>query len=110
MKRISLDARLDQRHVNRIIVDLLARLPGAVERQVYAMRVAEQAGVSADAVSAEVERRRKRLLSSARRTEARESRRPEQQLQPEEKSLRYEDPASAAAEEGLIRLDRKSVV
>lgn len=84
--------------------ELLARLPGKVERQVYAMRVAELAGVKGEAVADEVERRRKRLLSAARKAESREQNRPERQLQPEEKSFRYEDPASAAAEEGLIRL------
>ena len=84
--------------------DLLARLPGAVERQVYAMRVAELAGVKGEAVADEVERRRRRMLSTARKSEAREQSRPERQLQPEEKSFRYDDPASAAAEEGLVRL------
>ena len=52
----------------------------------------------------EVERRRKRLLNAARKAESREQTRPEKQLQPEEKALRYDDPASAAAEEGLVRL------
>ena len=84
--------------------ELLARLPGAVERQVYAMRVAEQAGVKADAVSDEVERRRKRLLRSARQEQARTQTQPLRQRQPEEKALHFEDPASAAAEQGLIRL------
>ncbi|MCR5665065.1 MAG: DNA primase [Oscillospiraceae bacterium] len=83
--------------------DLVARLPAPVERQVYAMRVAELAGVKAEAVSDEVERRRKKLLSRAKKDEAREQR-PERQLQPGERSLHYADPASAAAEEGLIRL------
>ena len=44
---------------------LLATLPGAVERQVYAIRVAGQAGVGQDAVIQEVERQRKRLLRQA---------------------------------------------
>ena len=83
---------------------MLARLPGAVERQVYSMRVAELAGVKGEAVADEVERRRKRMLSAARKAESREQSRPERQLQPEEKSFRYDDPSSAAAEEGLIRL------
>ena len=84
--------------------DMLARLPGAVERQVYAMRVADLAGVKGEAVADEVERRRKRLLSAARKNESRAQSRPERQLQPEEKRFRYDDPASAAAEEGLVRL------
>lgn len=84
--------------------DLVARLPGAVERQVYAMRVASLAGVSADVVAKEAERRRKRLVSQATRTSEREQTRPERQTQPEAKELRYDDPASAAAEQGVIRL------
>ena len=84
--------------------DLVARLPGSVERQVYAMRVASMSGVSADVVTKEVERLRKKLVNQASRSEARQQSRPERQLQPEEKALRYEDPSSAAAEEGVIRL------
>lgn len=84
--------------------DLVARLPGAVERQVYAMRVASLAGVSADVVAKEAERRRKRLVSQAARASEREQTRPERQAQPEAKELRYDDPASAAAEQGVIRL------
>ena len=84
--------------------DLVARLPGAVERQVYAMRVAAMAGVPNDVVADEVERRRKRLVRSAARAEAREQERPERQSQPNEKELRYDDPVSARAEEGVIRL------
>ena len=72
--------------------------------QVYAMRVASLSGVAADAVTAEVERRRKRLLSGARRANAREQSRPERQTQPVEKEFRYENPGSAVAEEGVIRL------
>ena len=84
--------------------DLVARLPGSVERQVYAMRVASMSGVSADAVTKEVERLRKKLVNQASRSEARQQSRPERQFQPEDKALRYEDPSSAAAEEGIIRL------
>lgn len=84
--------------------ELVAKLPGAVERQVYAMRVADMAGVSEKVVADEVERRRKKLMKSARRAEDREQSRPERQSQPTEKSIRYENPASAVAEEGVIRL------
>ena len=83
---------------------LVARLPGPVERQVYAMRVASLAGVAADAVTGEVERQRKRLVSRTYRETEREEGRPERQFQPGPRQLQYEDPGSAAAEEGLIRL------
>ena len=84
--------------------ELVARLPGSVERQVYAMRVASMAGVNADVVAGETERRRKKLLRQSRREDSREQSRPERQSQPAEKAFRYENPASAVAEEGVIRL------
>ena len=83
---------------------LLASLPGAVEREVYSARVAEKAGVNRDAVAAEVQRLRKRRLSDARRREARDQARPEQNAQPRQRGIRYDNPRSARAEEGLIRL------
>lgn len=84
--------------------DLVARLPGAVERQVYSMRVAAMGGVPDNAVVSEVDRRRKRLLSSARRSENRAQTRPERMPAPGGGRKPYADPYSAAAEEGLIRL------
>ena len=84
--------------------ELLATLPGPVERQVYAMRAAGEAGVGADAVIREVERRHKVLVMRSRRKTEKEMNRPERAAQPPERELRYQDPGSAAAEEGLIRL------
>ena len=100
------DLSVDEQKVDflREASELVARLPGSVERQVYAMRVASMAGVSAEVVTAEVERRRKKLLRDSRRADEREQRRPERQSQPAEKAFRYENPASAVAEEGVIRL------
>ncbi len=83
---------------------LLASLPGPVERQVYAGRVAADAGVGQDAVFAEAERQRKKLLRRARQEEEKSANRPERLSQPAAKELRYRDPVSAAAEEGVIRL------
>ena len=100
------DLSVDEQKVEFLkeATDLLARLPGSVQRQVYAMRVAGMAGIPPDAVSAEVERRRKRLMSRAYRETEREQARPERQSQPAEKELRFEDPVSAEAEKGVIRL------
>ena len=83
--------------------DMVARLPGSAERAVYAMRVAELAGVSADAVTAEVAQRRKRLLSRAGREAERQQTRPSRVLGQTGK-IRYADQASARAEEGIIRV------
>ena len=83
---------------------LLARLPSDVEREVFALRVAEEAGVSREAVLADVKRLRSRLLSQARRGAEKTAARPAQNVQPKERGLRYDDPRSARAEEGVIRL------
>ena len=87
----------------REATDLVARLPGDAERQVYAMRVAELAGIPADAVTAEVARRRKRLLSRAGREQEREQIRPARVARSEGRP-RYEDEASGKAEEGILRV------
>ena len=83
---------------------LLASLPNAVEREVYAARVAEKAGVSRQAVLSEVERLRSRRIREARKKEARDQSRPAMNAQPLQRGIRYDDPRSARAEEGLIRL------
>lgn len=84
--------------------ELVARLPGSVERQVYAMRVASLAGVPNDVVAQEVERRHKKAVRTACRENENKLSHPERQLQPGQKEFHYENPESAAAEEGIIRL------
>ena len=84
--------------------DMVAHLSGSVERQVYSRRIAAMAGVSPEVVSQEVERRRKNALRSAQKGAARELEHPVKQFQPKDKQLQYENPESAAAEEGIIRL------
>ena len=82
----------------------MASFPGAAEREVYAKRVAETASVNGNVIADEVERVRKRIVSKAARDERKAVSRPEQMAQPADRQLRYDDPASAVAEEGVIRL------
>ena len=84
--------------------EMVARLPGSVERQVYAMRVASLANVPNDVVAQEVERRHKKAVRTAYRENANKLSHPERQFQPGQKEFHYENPESAAAEEGIIRL------
>lgn len=100
------DLGVDEQKVDFLkeATELVARLPGTVERQVYAMRVAAMAAVPENVVADEVERRRKRLLSSARRAEDRQQARLDRAPPSGGKAMHYADPASAAAEEGVIRL------
>ncbi len=100
------DLSIDEQKVQYLkdATDMVARLPGAMERQVYAMRVATKTGLNADAVQQEVERCRRRIVKSAQRRDERELSRPVKQAQPENKNFRYDNPESATAEEGIIRL------
>ena len=86
------------------ISNLLASLPGAVEREIYTVRAAETAGTSPDAMKLEVQRAFKRRVAKEKRAELRKDLNPAAQLQPRERALRYENIRSARAEEGVLRL------
>jgi len=84
---------------------VIALLPSPVEREVYAMRVAEKTGVSKTVVTEEIERARKRKAFGAKKQEEREAVRAiRAAAQPKDRSLRYENERSALAEEGVVRL------
>ena len=83
---------------------LLAAVPNAVEREIYTMRAAEAAGITAEAMKLEVERARKRAHYKERREQERRDLNPATAAQPRERSIRYTDLRSALAEEGVLRL------
>ena len=100
------DLQIDEQRVAFVkeAAGVVAELPGSVEREVYAMRVAETAGMPAAVVTDEVQRQRKRRLSRARKEQERGLLRPATAMQPPGRSIRFDDPRSAAAEQGIIRL------
>lgn len=83
--------------------NLIAKLTKPMEREVYGGRVAEIAGVSRDVVLKEVEQQRRYQAKNARMERTRNER-PENLIQPSDRSLRYVNPKSAAGEEGVIRM------
>ena len=83
---------------------LIASFPNAVQREIYADRAAEVAGVSAQAVRLEIEKARKKRRSAEQKKQEAIDLAPAKQLQPQIKGLRYDDVKSAAAEEGLLRM------
>ncbi len=88
----------------REALSILSELSGAVEREVYAGRVAEQTGLSKSAVLDELKRARARRVSRDKRQKEREDTRPLRSVQPKARGLKYDDPASAVAERGVIAL------
>ena len=69
------------------ISDLLASLPGAVEREVYTVRAAETAKITLEAMRLEVQRAFKRRTAKEKRAELRKDLNPAAQLQPKQRSL-----------------------
>ena len=100
------DLRDDQQRVAfaEEVSALIARLDNAVEREIYAARAAERAGISKEALQLEVQRAAKRKYGKERRERQRKEMNPAAALQPSERSIRYSDIHSAMAEEGVIRL------
>ena len=86
------------------ISELLSSLPNAVEREIYATRAAEVAKITPEAMKLEVQRAFKRRVSREKKAALRKDLTPAAQLQPKERSLRYENVRSARAEEGILRL------
>jgi len=83
---------------------LLARVGSSIEREVYITRVAKETGVSVDALSHEVKKERRALERKSKREEEKKELAPIQKMMPKERSLRYNNPRCAAAEEGLVAL------
>jgi DNA primase len=84
---------------------VVARLPDRAQRDLYAARLAEQVGVKEDAVRGDVEKTRAQLIRRARSNENRSAvRAPERPAAAQGRKLYFDDPRSAAAEQGLIRL------
>jgi len=81
-----------------------AALSDKVKREVYSKRIAETARLSEQTVMDDVERLYKSACKRAQKDTQRKLDHPEKMFQPSDRELRYENPESAAAEEGLIRL------
>ena len=88
----------------REAAEMVAGLPSPVEREIYGARAAEAAGISAEAMGQEVKRALARRIRKEKKQEERRNLAPAQQLQPEERALRYDNIRSARAEEGVLRL------
>ena len=88
----------------RTAAELLSRLDSPVEQEVFAAQVSQRTGVGKDALMQEIRQARNRSFRAAKRKQDRRSLTPLNQSQPRDRQLRYENPRSARAEEGILRL------
>ena len=86
------------------VSEVIAGLPSPVEREIYAARAAELANITPEAMKLEVQRAFKRKTGQEKKRQLRQDLNPAAQLQPKERTLRYENLRSARAEEGALRL------
>ena len=100
------DLKIDEERVAYLkeSAKLISSLHNQLEREVYSLRCAQTAGVSAKVVEDEVQRLRKRMLSQERKEYERQEMSPIKAFQPRDKSLRYDNVRSARAEQGVISL------
>ena len=100
------DLRSDQGRIDYTaeVSQVLSELDNAVEREVYANRAAEAAGLSPDAMWQEVERAARKRRYSDRKKRERQELNPAMTMQPAARGSRYTNLRSAMAEEGVIRL------
>ena len=83
--------------------ELLSELASEPEREIYGAQVAKTAGISPESVENEVKKMRKTKRARQRKQYEKRVTRPAAAMQPADRSLRYENEYSAAAEEGVIR-------
>ena len=88
----------------RAAAEMLSTLDSPVEREVYAGQLSELTGVGKAALLQEIQRAWNQRLRGAKKKQTRRDMTPVAQLQPRARQLRYSDPRSARAEEGVIRL------
>lgn len=81
---------------------LISTFSTAVERDVYAARAAEAAGITTEAMKLEVSRAYQRRMKAEKKKKEQTDLNILRQVQPRERSLRYDNAASAVAEEILL--------
>ncbi len=84
--------------------ELLATVEDPIERDVYMQRVAEETDVTLEALRIQINSARRSRESKSRREETRRALNPVRTVQPAARELRYDNPRSARAEEGIIAL------
>ncbi len=102
--RAKYDLRVDDQKIRYVqeAAELICTLDSSVKREVYGTRVAESAGITADAMKMEVDKAYKRRSAREKKRQEQIDLAPVKALQPKERSIRYDNMKSALAEETVI--------
>ena len=102
--RSKYDLRVDEQKIHYVqeAAELICTLDSSVKREVYGSRVAESAGISADAMKLEITKAQKRWSAREKKKQEKIDLAPVRALQPKERSIRYDNMRSALAEESVI--------
>lgn len=84
--------------------EMLSTVESAVEREIFGAKVAETAAISVEAVKNEIKKAVKRRITADKKKKDLKEHNVVLNHQPGDKTIRYENVYSAAAEEGIIRL------
>ncbi len=100
------DLKTDEDRVKFIAeaADFISSLPSAASREVYGARAAEAAQISYDAMKLELNKAYKRRIAREKKKQEKIDLSPARNLQPQSRSIRYDNMKSAMAEEAVLAL------
>lgn len=87
--------------------DLISTFPSAVQREIYGIRAAEMAGLTAEVMSLEIKKAYKRRRAIEKKAQEKRDLEVAASRQPKNKEIAYENLRSAMAEETVIRMLQK---
>ena len=98
------DLKVDDQKIRYVqeSAELISTLDSSIQREVYGGRVAEAAGISADAMKLEVGKAFKHRLARDKKKQEKIDLEPMRALQPKDRSIRYDNMKSALAEESVL--------
>ncbi|MBR5479768.1 MAG: DNA primase [Clostridia bacterium] len=102
--RADFDTGSDEGKVSylKAAIEELAKISSKVEREIYIARIAKDTGVSVDAIAHEVARAQRKDDRKKKRDEENRNLTPVRTHQPKSRAVRFDNPKSAIAEEGVI--------
>ena len=102
--RYDLEDPLQKAEFARAAAEMLSGLTSPVEQEVYAGQVSRVSGIGIDSLMQEIRQSRRQKVRVERRKQERRNQTPVAQVQPRTRQLRYDNPRSARAEEGILQL------